>query len=139
MKALVVDSSSESRDALRRAFSAAGCSVRGFAELDEAARALDDFDPEIVVTALDPPDGDPEAFLDQARARDARRATYVVVDPSRLESALAALARGAEDFIWRPISQERVTQIVSRAFARRERDDRVEEIRVRLARAELRD
>ena len=139
MKVLVVDSDSESRDALRRAFSAAGCSVRGFPGLDEAVRALDDFDPEIVVAALDALDGDPEAFLSQARARDARRATYVVVDASGLESAVEALARGADDFLWRPISPERVRQIVSKAAARRERNDRVEETRVRLARAELRD
>ena len=39
MKVLVVDPSPESRDALRRAFSSLGCSVRGFASAAEAEKA----------------------------------------------------------------------------------------------------
>jgi two-component system response regulator AtoC len=139
MKVLIVDPEPESRDALRRALAALDCPVRGFSGLAEAERALADFDPEIVVAALDAGDGDPEAFLSQAHAADPRRAVYVLVDQSKLDLAVSALARGAHDFLWRPISEERVAQVIAAAGARREREAAAEEARLRLARAELRD
>lgn len=139
MKVLVVDPEPESRDALRRALAALDCPVRGFSNLAEAERALADFDPEIVVAALDAGDGDPEAFLSQARAADPRRASYVLVDQAKLDLAVSALSRGAHDFLWRPISEQRVAQVVAAAGARREREAAAEETRLRLARAELRD
>ncbi len=139
MKALIVDSNPDSRDALRRAFVAADCPTRGFSGLVEAERALSDFAPEIVVVSLDAPDGDPEAFLSRARDADPRRATFVLVDAPLLDGAVGALSRGVRDFLWRPISEERVAQIVASASALREREEAAERTRVRLARAELRD
>ena len=139
MKVLVVDPNPESRDALRRAFAALGCPVRGFSGLADGTKALDDFDPEIVVAALDAGDGDSEAFLNEARAADARRMTYVLVDQSQLDLAVRAVSRGALDFLWRPISEGRVAQILSAAAIRREREAEAEQTRLRLARSELRD
>jgi two-component system, NtrC family, response regulator AtoC len=139
MKVLIVDPDPESRDALRRALAALNCPVRGFSGLAEGERALGDFDPEIVVAALDARDGDAEAFLIQARAGNARRVCYVLVDRSELDLAVGALARGADDFLWRPISEERVAQVVAAARIRQEREAAAERTRLRLVHAELRD
>jgi DNA-binding NtrC family response regulator len=141
MKALLVDPNAESRDALRRALAAMGCSVRGFASVAEGERALEsaEFDPSLLVVALDAADGDPEELLGRSRAQDPRRVTLALVDQSSLDSAVDALARGAHDFLWRPISEPRVAQVLAAAMVRRERDAEAEATRVRLARAELRD
>ena len=53
MRVLVLDPDASSRDALRQGFSSAGASVRVFSEPLEAERAVDAFEPDLVVAALD--------------------------------------------------------------------------------------
>ena len=139
MKVLFVDTQEPSRDALRRAFAALGCPVRGFGSVAEAEAALAEFGPEIVVAALDAGEGDAAEFLARARAADPKRSVFALVDATQLDRAVTALGAGADDFLWRPISEARVAQLVAAAAARRERESEAEGTRLRLARAELRD
>src|SRR5215831_3884513 len=115
MKVLLVDPRESSRDALRRALAAAGGPVRGFAGLPEAEAALSDFFPDVVVVALDAGDG-AAAFLRRAREGDPRRMVLALVDLSDLDRAVAS---GADDFLWRPVSEPRVEQLLAAARARR--------------------
>ena len=137
MKVLVLDPQPDSRDALRRAFSSLECSVRGFAAAGEAWRALAEFDPDVVV--VDPDTADADRFLAEARRADSRRAVYALIDASRLERAVEAVAAGAHDFLWRPVSESRIAQLAEAATRRREAKAAAENTRLRLARAELRD
>lgn len=139
MKVLFVDPEEPSRDALRRCLAAFGYPARGFASVPEAEAALAEFGPEVVVAALDASDGEGEAFLARARAADPRRAVFALVGSGELDRAVAALGSSADDFLWRPISDARVAQLLASAAARRERDSQIEDTRLRLARAELRD
>jgi DNA-binding NtrC family response regulator len=139
MKVLLVEPREASRDALRRVFAARDCSVRGFATLDEAEPGLADFAPDVVVAAADGVDGDALRFLRRARASDPHRSVFALVDASDLERGVAAVAAGADDFLWRPVSEARIAQLLSSAKARREREDRTETTRLDLARAQLRD
>ncbi|HEY2798768.1 MAG TPA: helix-turn-helix domain-containing protein [Thermoanaerobaculia bacterium] len=141
MKVLCVDPNDESRDALRRSLSALGHAVRGFATVAEGARALEagDFEPSLLIAALDAADGDAGDLLSSARARDPRLLTLALVDRSSLDSAVDAIARGAHDFLWRPLSELRLAQVIASAAVRREREADAEATRIRLARAELRD
>jgi two-component system response regulator AtoC len=136
MKTLVFDPNDVSRDALRRALAALGCPVRGFAEASEAQRALRDFGPDLVVADVEAPGG--EALLREARLL-AGRSTLAIVDAAALERGVAAVSAGTHDFLWRPVSAARVSQLVASAAARRDRDARMEETRLRLAQAEIRD
>src|SRR5689334_16636593 len=100
MKVLVLDSQPESRDVLRRAFAARGGSVRGFALPDEAARAAAETQPDILVAdAASFSEG--QSLLETALALPRRPRLYALVDASRLDDAVAAIARGADDFLWR--------------------------------------
>lgn len=137
MKVLLVDPQDESRDALRRAFAGAGDQVRGVPTLAEAGRQLRDFAPDAVVTALDFPDDDVSAFFDDTLRLDPHRALYALTDSDALEAGVQAMRRGAHDFFWRPISAGRVALVRSRLESRREREGRLEEMRIRLARAEI--
>ena len=143
MKVLCVDPNAESRDALRRSLSSLGYSVRGFATVAEGERALEtgDFEPSslLLIVALDATDGDPGELLSRARARDPRLLTLALVDRSDLEGAVDAMARGAHDFLWRPLSEARLAQVIASAAVRHDREAEAEAIRLRLARAELRD
>ncbi len=137
MKVLIVDPQPESRDALRRAFSMAGDQVRGVATVGEAERHLPEFAPDAVIAAFDVADGDPMEFLERARTADPRRGIYALIDGTCLEEGVRAMARGAHDFLWRPVSEGRVALLRSRFGARREREGGIEEMRLRLARNEI--
>jgi DNA-binding NtrC family response regulator len=136
MKVLVVDPDPDSRDALRRALSAAGGQVRGFASAAEATRHLSEYAPDVVVAALDLPDGESERFLARASGNPPGRAVWVLAPEGRLEDAIAATGKGADDFLWRPISAARVCQLVERLRRVRAEKELAEQTRLRLARLE---
>jgi DNA-binding NtrC family response regulator len=137
MKVLILDPEAESRDALRRAFSSAGDQVRGVATLGEAERHLLEFAPDAVIAALDTPEADAVEFLERARTADPRRGVWALIEGSRLEDGVRAMARGAHDFLWRPVSEGRVALLRSRFASRREREGWIEQTRLRLARNEI--
>jgi len=136
MKVLVVDPEPESRDVLRRALSAAGGSVRGCATAAEARRQLADYSPDVVVAALDLPGSESGEVLAEASRLAPRRKVWVLAPEGRIEEALAAVGDGADDFLWRPVSAARVTQLFD--GLRQENAERAlaEETRLKLARLE---
>lgn len=137
MKILLLDPDPASRDALRRAFAGAGDQVRGVTTLADGSRQLAEFHPDAVVSALDFPDDELGRFFDEVLRLDPRRALYALTQPGRLEEGVRAMARGAHDFLWRPVSAARVALLRSRLEARRERERGLEEMRLRLARSEI--
>jgi len=138
MKVLLVEPSEPSRDALRRAFAGQDCAVRGFGSLAEAELALGDFAPDVVVAAADAVDGNPARFLRRVRGSDPQRSVFALVDAGDLDRGVALVAAGADDFLWRPISEARISQLLVAAKSRREREERSETTRLELARAQLR-
>jgi DNA-binding NtrC family response regulator len=136
MKVLVVDPDPESRDALRRALSAAGGQVRGFASAAEARRQLSEYAPDVVVAALDLPERGSEAFLAEASGNPPRRSVWALAPEGRLEDAIAAIGNGADDFLWRPVSAARVRQLLERLRRARAEHALAEETRLKLARLE---
>lgn len=137
MKILVVDPQPDSRDALRRAFSGEGDQIRGVATLPEGSRQLEELHPDAIVVALDFAEEEVYGFFDEALRLDPRCALYALADSARLEDGVRAMVRGAHDFLWRPVSSGRVALLRSRLGARREREGWLEEMSVRLARAEI--
>lgn len=136
MKVLVVDPAPDSRDALRQAISGAGAQFRGLASLAEARRHLAGYQPDVVVAALDLPDGDASLFLAEVAREGSGRAAWAIAPAGDLEGAVAAMSRGADDFLWRPVSAERVSLLLEKLRDRREGEARAEETRLRLARIE---
>jgi len=136
VKVLVVDPAPNSRDALRQAISGAGGQFRGVTSLTEARRQLSEYAPDVVVVALDLPDGDPSAFLAELSREVPRRAAWVLAPAEALEDAVRAMSRGADDFLWRPVSAERVATLLENLRRRRETEAGAEETRLRLARLE---
>ncbi|HEY6929484.1 MAG TPA: hypothetical protein VJA66_07400, partial [Thermoanaerobaculia bacterium] len=121
MKTLIIDPDAQSRDELRRAFQASGEQVRSFETVSEGRRHLSDFRPDVVVLALGPDQEEDWSFLAEA-GLDGGRACYALVDQGRLDDAVEAMARGAADWVWRPVSEARVRLLLSRLSERRERE-----------------
>jgi DNA-binding NtrC family response regulator len=136
MKTLIVDPDPESRDALRRAFFAQGAQVRGVASLAEGRKQLAELLSDVVVIGLDGSADDAWSFLEETIVSDPRRAVYGLVSSDRLELGVQAVTRGAEDFLWRPVSELRVAILIARLVERRESGARAEELRIELARRE---
>ena len=136
MKVLVVDPDSESRDALRRAVSAAGGQVRSVGSALEARRHLSEFLPDVVVVALDLPGAETESLNALAGRGKPDRALWALAAAGRFEDAVAAMENGADDFLWRPVSAARVAVLLESFRRRREENLRGEETRLRLARVE---
>jgi DNA-binding NtrC family response regulator len=136
VKVLVVDPAPDSRDALRQAISGAGGQFRGVASLAEAKRQLAGYAPDVVVLALDLSDGDPSAFLAELSRERPRRSAWALAPVGALDGAVAAMSRGADDFLWRPVSAERVATLLEKLRRRREDEAGAEETRLKLARLE---
>jgi two-component system response regulator AtoC len=136
VKVLVVDPAPDSRDALRQAISGAGGQFRGVTSLAEARRQLSEFSPDVVVAALDLPDGDASGFLAEVSREVPRRAAWVLAPAEALEGAVRAMRRGADDFLWRPVSAERVATLLENLRRRRDSEAGAEETRLKLARLE---
>ncbi|MEP6801054.1 MAG: helix-turn-helix domain-containing protein [Acidobacteriota bacterium] len=136
MRTLVIDPVASSRDALRRALSAAGEQVRSVEGLSDARRMLPDYAPDLVVVALDAPDGDASEFSEQ-QSRHEGRSVFALVDVDSLERGVSAIERGAADFLWRPVSDARVAGLLSRLREQRERAASAESVRVSLVRSEM--
>jgi len=137
MKVLFFDREEAARDDLRRALAALSVTARGFASADEAAAALPEFDPDVVIGGVDPDGG--AARLAHLRRRGRPWAVYALVSSDDLEIGVAAIASGADDFLWRPVSDARLSQLLGSAAARRDREAEAERTRLALARVELRD
>ncbi len=137
MRVLIADPDRESRDVLRRALADAGEQVHSVENLFEARRHLAEFRPEAVIVALDFPARAGESFLEDALREDPCRAVYALVDRERLEDGVAAMARGAADFLWRPVTQARVSVLRARLAERIEQEAHAEELRLHLAHAEI--
>ena len=138
MKVLFFDREASARDDLRRALAALGVTARGFASAAEAAAALAEFDPDVVIAGRDGgADIDAAARLVRLRRHGRPWATFALVPEEELELGVAAIAAGADDFLWRPVSDARLAQLLASAASRRERDEEAERTRLALARAEL--
>jgi DNA-binding NtrC family response regulator len=136
VRILVVDADPESRDALRRAFAASGDRARCVASAAEGRRYLEELVPDLVIAAADLPGGAGESFLQEAAA-DSRRAVWALVPRERLDLSVDAMERGgAEDFLWRPVSERRLALLVENLRRRRRARIDAEQSRLRLARVE---
>src|SRR5262249_41730620 len=113
-----------------------GEQVRSFESVSEAHRHLSDFQPDVAVVSVGPGREEELAFLSEA-SRRSDGAVYAVVDEDRLEDGVDAMERGATDWLWRPASAARVRLLLSRLAEQREREQLSDEMRRRLARAEM--
>jgi two-component system response regulator HydG len=117
---LVVDDEPSARSGLEKLLSSEGYRVWGAADGHAALERIDEVAPDVVITDLKMPGMDGLELLDRIRARDLRLPVLVVTAFGEVATAVAAMRRGAEDYLTKPIDIDALLVSVERALERRD-------------------
>jgi DNA-binding NtrC family response regulator len=120
---LVVEDKDSLRAMLEEMLRAEGWSVVG---LDNGARAVERLRSgervDVVLTDWRLPGADGLAVLEAARAADPTLPVVVMTAFGSIETAVAAMKKGAEDFITKPVDPDLLRLLVARAIERRSKE-----------------
>jgi DNA-binding NtrC family response regulator len=104
---------------LRHALEREGHAVLEATNGPEAARALQQGQPDLVLSDLRLPDGDGFGVLRAAKEVDADIPVIVMTAFGRIEDAVTAMKEGALDFLAKPIDPDHLLLLVARALEQR--------------------
>ncbi|MBO9623176.1 MAG: sigma-54-dependent Fis family transcriptional regulator [Sphingomonas sp.] len=114
---LVVDDERDIRELVAGVLEDEGYSTRGAADSDSALEAIAERRPSLVLLDvwLQGSRLDGLELLDEIKRRDASLPVLVISGHGNLDTAVAAIRRGASDFIEKPFEAERLLLLVERA------------------------
>jgi two-component system nitrogen regulation response regulator NtrX len=114
---LIVDDEQDIRDLVSGVLEDEGYTARSAADSDAALDAIHDRRPSLVLLDvwLQGSKLDGLELLDEIKRRDASLPVLVISGHGNLDTAVAAVRRGAADFIEKPFEAERLLLLVSRA------------------------
>jgi DNA-binding NtrC family response regulator len=116
---LLVEDKDSLRAMLRHALEAQGHSVVEACDEEEAARALQQGRPGVVLSDLRLPNGDGFGVLRAAKEIDPELPVIVMTAYGSIQDAVAAMKEGALDFLAKPIDPDHLLLLVERALAQR--------------------
>jgi DNA-binding NtrC family response regulator len=116
---LLVEDKDSLREMLRHALEREGHAVLEATNGPEAARALLQGQPDLVLSDLRLPDGDGFGVLRAAKEVDADIPVIVMTAFGRIEDAVTAMKEGALDFLAKPIDPDHLLLLVARALEQR--------------------
>ena len=117
---LVVDDEPAIQDILTWALSAEGYRVATAGNGEEALARVEEEDFDIIVTDIVMPGIDGLEVLERSRVLNPRAAVIVMTAYAALETAIAALRRGASDYLEKPFSVDLLKERVQRLLQYRE-------------------
>jgi two-component system response regulator HydG len=126
---LVVDDEPSARTGLEKLLTSEGYRVWGAANGEAALERVDEIAPDVVITDLKMPGMDGLELLDRLRARDHALPVIVVTAFGEVASAVAAMRRGAEDYLTKPIDFDALLVSIDRALERRDLRAEAENLR----------
>jgi DNA-binding NtrC family response regulator len=116
---LVVDDEPDMVENMTRILRRAGYRVLRATEADRALALLESERPDLVLTDLRMPDMDGMAMLERVRAVDPATPVVVVTAFATIDSAVAAIKRGAFDYVPKPFTMDALLVVVERALRQR--------------------
>jgi DNA-binding NtrC family response regulator len=131
-RVLVVDDEPNARSALAELLRDEGYVTEVAADGLHALRVLDSFDPDVVLTDLKMPVMDGLTLLEQARPRLPHAAFVVMTAFGTIETAVAAIKKGAENYLTKPLDLDAVSALVMRAAEKAKLSREASELRARL-------
>lgn len=114
-RVLVVDDEKNITFVMQAMLEKAGYEAIIFNSSQEALAALEDEDPDVVVTDLYMPGPSGMDILDHCKAAHSQLPVVVITAYGTVESAVAALKRGAFDYITKPFEQTEFLNVVAKA------------------------
>ncbi len=112
-----------------------GGQTRAVGTAGEAARAIEDFKPEVLVVDVNLPDGDGIEVFRLARESDPERDGIVITGQATLDSAVEALRAGVSDYLLKPLRSAQLEVVFQRLTARRRLESEVDSLRGELVEA----
>jgi two-component system, NtrC family, response regulator AtoC len=106
-----------------------GHQVEAHSSAEAALKAMDEFEPDVVVSDLQLPGADGLQLLEQVRARHAAPAVLMISAYGTVDKAVAALKAGADNFLTKPLDMDHFTLSVERLLANRKLQDEVQRFR----------
>jgi DNA-binding NtrC family response regulator len=116
----VVDDEPAARSALTELLRDEGFEVRSDGDAFKALGRLEDWSPDILLTDLKMPGMDGMELMVKARARVPDLSVVVMTAFGSVETAVAAMQDGADDFLTKPISLSHLLVVIGRVFKSRQ-------------------
>ncbi len=132
MKVLVVEDDLSTRKGLEESIKDLGLEPRSVGTCKEAAKALEEFDPRILIVDIHLPDGDGIEILRAALEKDPEREGVVITGQGSIDNAIEALRAGAFDYLLKPLRPAQLEVVFKRLADRRRLETEVETLRAEL-------
>ena len=132
MKVLIVEDDVSTRKGLEESIKDLGGEARSVGTAKEAAKALEAFDPRLLIVDIHLPDGDGIEILKAARENDPDREGIVITGQGSIDNAIEALRAGAFDYLLKPLRPAQLEVVFNRLADRRRLESEVETLRAEL-------
>jgi len=132
LKVLIVEDDLATRKGLEESIKDLGGETRSVGTVKEASRALEEFDPRLLIVDIHLPDGDGIEVLRTARETDADREGIVITGQGSIDNAIEALRAGAVDYLLKPLRPAQLEVVFNRLADRRRLESEVETLRAEL-------
>jgi DNA-binding NtrC family response regulator len=132
LKVLIVEDDLATRKGLEESIKDLGGETRSVGTVKEASRAVEEFDPRVLVVDIHLPDGDGIEILRTAREADPDREGIVITGQGSIDNAIEALRAGAVDYLLKPLRPAQLEVVFNRLADRRRLESEVETLRAEL-------
>ncbi|HEU5479997.1 MAG TPA: response regulator, partial [Candidatus Tumulicola sp.] len=129
---LIVDDESNARAALSEILREEGYATETAADGFKALGKLDEFGPDVILTDLKMPGLDGIAFMEKARVACPGASFVVMTAFGTISSAVAAMKKGAENYLLKPLDPEALGAVVERAMEKASLVQEAQRLRDRL-------
>jgi DNA-binding NtrC family response regulator len=113
---LIIDDDQNILDSLTRALQGGGYDLLTCADPLKALDLVKFETPPVIITDLKMPGMDGLALLEKVKAFNAHIQVIVITGHGSIDEAVAAMKKGAYDFIPKPFNRQEITSVVQRAF-----------------------
>ena len=113
----VVDDDEAIRFVLQRALRKSGYTVECFASIGSVSRALDEGQPQVILTDIRLPDADGLSLLGILESRSIGIPVIAMTAFSNLDQAVSAFQKGVFEYLPKPFDLDQVISVVERAVA----------------------
>ena len=115
-KILIVDDEANARAALSEILHDEGYQTETAADGFKALGKLEEFSPDVILTDLKMPGLDGIAFMEKAKAATPGAVFVVMTAFGTISGAVAAVKKGAENYLTKPLEYEALSAVVERAM-----------------------
>jgi two-component system, NtrC family, response regulator AtoC len=132
LKVLIVEDDLATRKGLEESVKDLGGETRSVGSVKEASRAVEEFDPRLLIVDIHLPDGDGIEVLRAARETDPDREGIVITGQGSIDNAIEALRAGAVDYLLKPLRPAQLEVVFNRLADRHRLEFEVETLRAEL-------